>query len=116
SAASSRSRATVSARARSRRARPTPAVSSSSPVAFAKRRPKTSLRSVATCLRSSAPSISRICLASIASSVLPHHELGLDRQLVRGKPDRVARQRLRHPRQLQPHPAPLDHPHPTTPH
>ena len=46
----SRSRATVSARARSRLARPSPAVSSSSPVAFEKRRPNTSLRSVATCL------------------------------------------------------------------
>src|SRR5437899_7772115 len=53
-----RSRATVRARARSRRARPTPAVSSSSPVALAKRFPNRSLRSVDICSASSSSGMS----------------------------------------------------------
>src|SRR2546428_747382 len=92
SAANSRSRATVRARARSRLARPTAAVLSSSPVACAKRRPKSSLRSVASCLASSASSRSRSALACIAL-VLARHELRFDRELVRGEADRVACER-----------------------
>src|ERR1700722_7956604 len=61
-----RSRATVSARASSRRARLTLAVSSSSPVAFAKRLPNRSLRKVVICSASSSGSISLISLAFIA--------------------------------------------------
>src|SRR5271155_2674852 len=90
-----RSRTTVSARARSRRARAMPAVSSSSPVALAKRRPNTSLRSVVTRSASSESTMSRISLAFISeASVLAQHELGFHGQLVGRQADRVAGQRL----------------------
>src|SRR5437588_564277 len=108
SADSSRSRATVSARARSRRARPRLAVSSSSPVAFANRSPKTSLRSSAICLSSSGSSMSRISRAFIEASVLAHDELRFHRQLVRGESDRVARERLGHACELEHHAPRLD--------
>src|SRR6185437_3714711 len=68
SAAKLRSWATVSARASSRRERRTPAVSSSSPVAFAKRLPNRSLRRVVICSASSSGSISLISLAFMARS------------------------------------------------
>src|SRR2546430_396663 len=113
-ATSSRWRVTVRARARSRLTRPTRAVSSSSPVALEKRRPNTSLRRVATCLRSSSSSRSRSCRACIVDLplVLAKDELGLKRQLVRGEPDRVSRERLRYAGELEHHAPGLDHRHP----
>src|SRR5580692_11628899 len=103
-----RSLTTVSARASSRRARRTLAVSSSSPVALAKRLPKRSLRVFVMCSASSSSCMSRISLAFIAL-VLSQDELGSDGKLVSSQTYRFAGQWLRDACQLEHDTPRLDH-------
>src|ERR1700689_3505518 len=70
--------------------------------------PKMFLRVSAMCSPSSWSFMSRRSFAEIIASVLPHDELGPDRQLVAGEAHRVPRERLGHAGQLEHHAPRLD--------
>src|SRR5437764_264196 len=106
-----RSRATVSARAISFFAFCKPAVLSSSPVACWNRSPNSSRRAVWMCSSRSGSLRSRSSAASTLA-LLPRDELRLDRQLVPRAAHGLARERLRHAGEREPHPPGLDHRHP----
>src|SRR5262245_16603256 len=86
---------------------------SSAPVADWKRRLKSSLRESARRRSSSSSVMSLSSLALVKELSLPLHDLGLDRELVAGQPQRVARERLRDAGELEHHATGLDHRHPS---
>src|SRR5688572_20022449 len=96
-------------RAISRRASFSRVLFSSAPVADWKRRLKSSLRVPARRSASSSSVSRRMSLASKEITALTAHELRLDRQLLPGEAQGLARERLRHAREFE-HDAPrLDH-------
>src|SRR3954463_12334355 len=87
------------------------AVFSSAPVAAWKRRLKSSCRVSVRRFPSSSSGSSRMSLA-LKETLLPLHELRLDRQLLRSEAKRLLRERLRHARELEHHLAGLHDSHP----